>query len=153
MILQRLQDTVFFTVYDWQCDLQICGVPGGSMTRRGSDRLIRRGGSVISMNLDSLMTVAEKSTLDNLLHILDDVSHLLHTVISNWRGFSDGLALLTCKTTTQKHTFVPLAIKLFNSEGEGEIEGHRRMRRSSIVQQDIDKIKKLFLLFVIFMFL
>ncbi len=74
---------LFYTVVCW----------GGSTSKRDSfrlDKLIRWAGSVVGVKLDSLVTVAEKRTLDKLLDIMDDASHPLHTVIINQRSlFSD----------------------------------------------------------------
>lgn len=68
------------------------------------------------MKLDSLMTVAERRTMDKLLDIIDNASHPLHTVISNQRSlFSGRLLLPKCRTTRFKNSFVPHAIRLYNS--------------------------------------
>uniref|UniRef100_A0A8C4FB33 RRM domain-containing protein n=1 Tax=Dicentrarchus labrax TaxID=13489 RepID=A0A8C4FB33_DICLA len=66
--------------------------------------------------LDSLVTVAERRTLDKLLDIIDNASHPLHTVLSNQRSlFSERLLLPKCRTNTLKNSFVPHAITLYNS--------------------------------------
>ncbi len=79
---------LFYTVVCW----------GGSTSKKDTfrlDKLIRRAGSVVGMKLDSLVTVAEKRTLDKLLDIMDDASHPLHTVIINQRSlFGERLLLL-----------------------------------------------------------
>lgn len=49
---------------------------GGSSKKRDAarlDRLVRRAGSVVGTELDSLVTVAERRTLDKLLSILDSL--------------------------------------------------------------------------------
>lgn len=59
--------TLFYAVVCW----------GGSTTKKDStrlDKLIRRTGSVVSMKLNSLATVAEIKTLNELLAILDNGS-------------------------------------------------------------------------------
>ncbi|KAI3376705.1 hypothetical protein L3Q82_017146 [Scortum barcoo] len=82
---------LFYTVVCW----------GGSISKKDTsrlDKLIRRAGSVVGMKLDSLVTVAELGTLDKLLDIMDNVSHPLHTVISNQRSlFSERLLLPKCR--------------------------------------------------------
>ena len=67
---------LFYAVACWE----------GSISKKDTSRLetlIRRAGSVVSMELDSLVTVVEERTLDKLLHIIDNASHHLHSVISN----------------------------------------------------------------------
>lgn len=57
---------------------------GGSTSKKNSnrlDKLIRRAGSSVSMKLDSVVTVAERRSLNKQLAIMDDASHPLHTVI------------------------------------------------------------------------
>ncbi len=78
------------------------------------------------MKLDSLVTVAEKRTLDKLLDIMDDASRPLHTVIINQRSsFSERLLVPKCRTNRLKNSFVPHAIKLYNSSLGGR-RGNRR---------------------------
>ncbi|KAK0137859.1 hypothetical protein N1851_025941 [Merluccius polli] len=92
---------------------------GGSTSKRDSsrlDKLIRRAGSVVGMKLDSLVSVAEERTLNKLLDIMDNVSHPLHTAITDQRSsFSDRLLLPRSNTNRLKNSFVPRAIKLYNS--------------------------------------
>lgn len=108
---------LFYSVVCW----------GGSTSKRDSsrlDKLIRRAGSVVGMKLDSLVTVAEKRTMDKLLAILDNTSHPLHTAISNQRSlFSDRLLLPRCNTNRLKNSFVPRAIALHNSSLGGRRRG------------------------------
>ena len=102
---------------------------GGSTSKKDTsrlDKLIRRAGSVVGMKLDSLVTVAEKRSMDKLLNIMDDASHPLHTVISNQRSlFSDRMLLPKCRTNRLKNSFVPHAIRLYNSSLGGR-RGNRR---------------------------
>ncbi len=104
---------------------------GGSTSKRNSnrlDKLIRRAGSVIGMELDSLVTVAERRALNKLLAIMDDASHPLHTVIRAQRSLSsDRLLLPRCRTNRFKDSFIPRAIKLYNSalSGRGRGAGRR----------------------------
>jgi hypothetical protein len=66
----------------------LCCAGEAAYTRGTSpdEKLIRRAGSVSGMKLDSLVTVAERRTLDKLLDIIDNASHPLHTVVSNQRS-------------------------------------------------------------------
>nr|XP_049609558.1 uncharacterized protein LOC125988413 [Syngnathus scovelli] len=100
---------LFYTVVCW----------GSSTSKKDTsrlDKLVRRAGSLIGKKLDSLETVAEARTLKKLLDIIDNVSHAQHTVITNQRSRISGRLLLpNCRTSRLKNSFVPQAIKLFNS--------------------------------------
>ncbi|KAI3370011.1 hypothetical protein L3Q82_024433 [Scortum barcoo] len=77
-----------------------------SQVKSSRVELSRRAGSVVGTKLDSLVTVAESRTLDKLLDIMDNVSHPLHTVISNQRSlFSERLLLPKCRTNRLKNSF------------------------------------------------
>jgi len=90
------------------------------------DKLIRRAGTVVGLKLDSLVTVAEKRTMDKLLDIIDNASHPLHPVFSEQRSlFSDRLLLPKCRTNRLNNSFVPQAIRLYNSS----LGGRRGIRR------------------------
>ena len=80
------------------------------------EKLVRQAGSVVSMKLDPLVTVAEKRTLNKLRGVLENANHPLHTVISSQRSrFSDKLLLQKCWTKRLENSIVPCVIKLFNS--------------------------------------
>ncbi|KAI3367054.1 hypothetical protein L3Q82_009687, partial [Scortum barcoo] len=70
-------------------------VLGGSLKKKDAarlDKLVRKAGSVIGTELDSLTSVAERRTLNRLLSIIDNPSHPLHSAISRQRSsFSDRL--------------------------------------------------------------
>ena len=102
----------------------------GGSTSKGDfsrlEKLIRRAGSVVGTKLDPLATVAERRTMHKLLAILDNASHPLHTVITSQRSrFSERLLLPKCRTNRLRNSFVPRAIKLFNSSLGGR-RGNRR---------------------------
>src|SRR4029434_8320825 len=62
---------------------------GGSIKQRDAgrlDRLVRRAGAVVVMELDCLTSVAEKRTLSRLLTILDNDHHPLHSTINGQRS-------------------------------------------------------------------
>ena len=85
------------------------------------------------MKMDSLVTVAEGNI--KLLAILDNVSHPLHTFISNQRSsFSDRMLLTECNTNRLKKSFVPQAIKLYSPSlgGRGREPGlnHHPLRNT-----------------------
>ena len=80
------------------------------------NKLIRRAGSVLGVDQESLAVVSEGRMLRKLLGILDNGSHPLHATLVSYRStFSHRLR--SPKTTTQRHrrSFLPVAIKLFNS--------------------------------------
>jgi len=80
------------------------------------DKLIRQAGSVNGIKLDPLVTVADTRTLKKLLSIMDNASRPLHTIISNQRSlFSERLLLPKCRTNRLKNSFVPRAIRLYNT--------------------------------------
>ncbi|XP_051807248.1 uncharacterized protein LOC127534909 [Acanthochromis polyacanthus] len=80
------------------------------------DKLVRKVGSVVGTELDSLTSEAERQTLNRLLSIIDNPSHPLHSSISRQRSsFSDRLLSLSCSTDRLKRSFLPHAIRLFNT--------------------------------------
>lgn len=92
---------------------------GGSIKKRDAsqlDRLVRKAGSVVGTKLDSIVSVTERRTLSKLLCILDNADHPLHSTIIRQRSvFSDRLLSLSCSTDRLRKSFVPQAIRLFNS--------------------------------------
>ncbi|KAI4887655.1 hypothetical protein NFI96_006169 [Prochilodus magdalenae] len=61
---------------------------GGSVKKRDEmqlDKLVRRAGSVVGVELGSVVKVAERRTLHKLLSIMDDDGHPLHTIIMDRR--------------------------------------------------------------------
>lgn len=92
---------------------------GGSIKRRDAtqlDKLVRKAGSVVGAELDTLTSVAEKRFLRKILSILDNVHHPLHQTISRQRSsFRDRLLSLPCSIDRLRKLFVPQAIWLFNS--------------------------------------
>ena len=96
---------------------------GGSMKKRDAgrlDRLVRRAGAVVGMELDCLTSVAEKRTLSRLLTILDNDHHPLHSTLNGQRSiFSGRLLSLSCSSDRLRKSFVPRAIQLFNAVQKG----------------------------------
>ncbi|KAI4880985.1 hypothetical protein NFI96_013666 [Prochilodus magdalenae] len=92
---------------------------GGSISKRDAgrlDRLVRKAGSVLGLELESLTPLAERRALSKLLHIMDNVHHPLHsTIIRQRSSFSGRLLSQSCSTDRLRKSFVPQAIKLFNS--------------------------------------
>ncbi|XP_060770815.1 uncharacterized protein LOC132881852 [Neoarius graeffei] len=92
---------------------------GGSIKKRDTgwlDRLVRNAGSVLGTELESLTSVAERRALSKLLSIMDNVHHPLHSAIIRQKSsFSGRLLSLPCTTDRFRKSFVPQAIRLFNS--------------------------------------
>ena len=89
---------------------------GGSTKKRDAgrlDRLVRKAGSVVGAELESIASVAEKRTLSKLLTIMDNETHpLYNTIIQQKSVISGRLRALTCKTDRLNKSFVPRAIQL-----------------------------------------
>src|SRR4029434_8226632 len=115
-VLQCLQQTpahvllvcvLFYAVVCW----------GGSIKKRDAgrlDRLVRRAGAVVGIELDCLTTVAERRTLSRLLTILDNDHHLLHSTLNGQRSiFSGRLLSLSCSSDRLRKSFVPRAIQVY----------------------------------------
>ncbi|KAI4905543.1 hypothetical protein NFI96_004605 [Prochilodus magdalenae] len=80
------------------------------------DRLVRKAGSVLGLELESLTPLAERRALNKLLNIMDNVHHPLHsTIIRQRSSFSGRLLSQSCSTDRLRKSFVPQAIRLFNS--------------------------------------
>ncbi|KAI4888385.1 hypothetical protein NFI96_003394 [Prochilodus magdalenae] len=75
---------------------------GGSISKRDAgrlDRLVRKAGSVLGLELESLTPLAERRALSKLLHIMDNVHHPLHsTIIRQRSSFSGRLLSQSCST-------------------------------------------------------
>ncbi|TWW54832.1 hypothetical protein D4764_0289000, partial [Takifugu flavidus] len=129
-ILQHLQETPLdvLPVCGRQRPVLRCGVLGGSATKADLSRLeklIRWASSVVGMKLKPLATVAERRTIDKLRSIMDNVHHPLHTVIHSQRSLiSQRLRLPKFRTNRLGNSFIPRAIRLFNSS-----QGGRRANR------------------------
>ncbi|KAI4897720.1 hypothetical protein NFI96_007252 [Prochilodus magdalenae] len=66
---------------------------GGSISKRDAgrlDRLVRKAGSVLGLELESLTPLAERRALNKLLNIMDNVHHPLHTTIIRQRSSFSG---------------------------------------------------------------
>ncbi|XP_076853506.1 uncharacterized protein LOC143508753 [Brachyhypopomus gauderio] len=113
-LLQMVYQTVvssclFYAVVCW----------GGSIKKRDEmrlDKLVRHTGSEVGVELDSVVTVAERRTLHKLLSIMEDDGHPLHTIIVDQRSKFSGRFLSQSSSTDRlRKSFVPRAIRLFNS--------------------------------------
>ena len=92
---------------------------GGSIRKRDAgrvDRLVRKAGSVVGMELQTLTSTAEQRTLNRLDRVMDNEKHPLHaTLINQLSVFSQRFRAVSCRTDRLRRSFVPWAIHLFNS--------------------------------------
>lgn len=99
--------------------LNVAACWGGSTEHRDAmqpDRLVRKEDSVAGTELDPLMFAAERRALSELLSIMDNGHHSLHSTISRQRSaFSGQLLSLYCSTDKLRKSFVPKARQLFSS--------------------------------------
>ena len=92
---------------------------GSSLTdKQGKplDKLVKKAGSVLCRKLDPLRTVVERGTLNKLKAIMDNSRHPLHSLLERQRSScSSRLISLRCRTERYRRSFIPTAIRLFNT--------------------------------------
>ena len=92
---------------------------GGSFTDKNTkrlDKLVKKAGSVLGRRLDPLRSVVERRTLNKLEAIMDNSRHPLHCLLEQQRSScSSRLLSLCCRTERFRRSFVPSAIRLFDS--------------------------------------
>ena len=92
---------------------------GGSIKegdKKRLNRLIKKAGSVLGTTLDTVEEVANNRIRTKLLAIMDNPSHPLHdTVTGQKSSFSNRLLHPTCKNERYRRSFLPTAIRLYNS--------------------------------------
>ena len=80
------------------------------------NKLVRKAASVVGARLDSLEEVAERRMRSKISAILGNASHPLYEVVNGLRSsFSGRLALPRCSTERFRRSFIPAAIRLYNS--------------------------------------
>lgn len=100
---------LFFAVVCWWG-----GVKTGEVNRL--NKFVRKARSVVGLDLDSLETVAERRVKDKICAILDNLSHPLHDEL--WlmgSSLSQRIIPPRCRTERFRRSFVPTAIRLYNS--------------------------------------
>ena len=101
--------TLFFAVVCWGG-----GIKAGEANRL--NRLVKRASSVVGLKLDSLEAVAERRMRGKINAILCNPSHPLYDEL--WQlgsSFSHRLIPPRCKTERFRRSFIPAAIRLYNS--------------------------------------
>ena len=77
---------------------------------------MKKAGSVVGLKLDSVEDVVERSTLRKVETILKNMDHPLHNTLMDQRANGGGRLLsLRCRTERFRRSFVPTAIRLYNS--------------------------------------
>ena len=80
------------------------------------NKLVKKAGSALGERPDSLESVVERCTQNKMQAIMDNVSHPLHRILADQKsGRRNLFRSVTCKNKPFKNTFVPTAIRLFNS--------------------------------------
>jgi len=80
------------------------------------NKLVRKAGSIIGCQLEHLEQVVERRTLKKLVSILDNPDHPLHHLLQGQRStFSRRLLTLRCHKERYRRTFLPTAMRLYNS--------------------------------------
>lgn len=101
--------TIFYAAVCW----------GGSVTERDAGRLddlIRKAGSVLGRRVDSLKAVVEKRMWTKLADLLDNTNHPLDRTLTEQSSSHSGrLTALRSRTERHRRSFIPSAIRLFNS--------------------------------------
>ena len=107
--LSVVASTLFFAGACWGG-----GIKAGESNRL--NKLVRKASSVVGLELDSLEVVVERRMRDKFKSIMGNPSHPLHAEL--WQmgsTFSHRLMFPRCKTERFRCSFVPAAIRLFNS--------------------------------------
>ena len=109
-----MESVIFFAVACW----------GGNIKKRDAsrlDKLVRKAGSVLGTELESLASMADRRVLCKLLSIMNNSEHPLHSTIDRQRSsFSGRLLSLHCSTDRLSRSLLPNGMRLYNST----IKGH-----------------------------
>ena len=109
-----VESVIFFAVACW----------GGNIKKRDAsrlDKLVRKAGSVVGTELESLASVAERRVLSKLLAIMNNPEHPLHSTIDKQRSsFSGRLLSLHYSTDRLRRSLLLHAMRLYNSTIKGQ---------------------------------
>ena len=84
--------------------------------RKRLNKLVRRASSVLDCPLETIEQVGERRMLAKLISIMDNTSHPLHgTLRALSSSFSSRLLHPQCKKERYRRSFIPSAVRLFNS--------------------------------------
>ena len=86
---------------------------------RRLNKLVKNAGSVVGRRLDPLSAVVEQRMRRKLYSVLENNKHPLHSILAGQR--SSCSISLHCRTERFRRSFVPTAIRLFNSDCSSQI--------------------------------
>ena len=100
------------------CFILLCVGGGGSSERdrKRINKLIKKASSVLACPLESVEQVGERRMLHKLTSIMGNSSHPLHLTVNALKSSrSDRLIHPQCRTERFRKSFIPTAVRLFNS--------------------------------------
>ncbi|TWW53956.1 hypothetical protein D4764_0170350 [Takifugu flavidus] len=104
-----MTSTIFYAVVCWGA-----GIKAKDANRL--NKLIKKAGSVVGCRLDNLDEVVRDRMVLKLRTIMDSPSHPLHNTVDKLRSsFSSRLLQPRCSKERDRKSFLPSAIKLYNS--------------------------------------
>ncbi|MCI4375714.1 hypothetical protein PGIGA_G00113330 [Pangasianodon gigas] len=87
---------------------------------RRVDKLVQKASSVTGMRFESLEAVVERCTQKKLEAILEYPDHPLHNTLMDQRSSCSGrLTSVRCRTERYRSSFIPTAIRLYNTLANG----------------------------------
>ena len=113
-LLRTFYDSVvasalLYAVVCWSCG-------STERDRKRLNKLVRKASSVLGCPLESIEEVGERRMLAKLTSIMDNTSHPLHdTVGALSSSFSSRLLQPRCRKERYRRSFIPTAIRLFNT--------------------------------------
>ena len=113
-LLRTFYDSVVASALNYAV---VCwGAGSTDRDRKRLNKLVRKASSVLGCPLDSVEEVGGRRMLAKLTSIRDNTSHPLHqTVEALSSSFSGRLRHPQCRTERYRRSFIPTAVRLFNS--------------------------------------
>ena len=100
---------ILFAVVGWGSRLRVADA-------NRLNKLIRKASDIVGVELDTLIAVSDRRILSRVQAILQYGSHPLHNALVEQRStLSQRLIAPKCTTEHQRKSFLPVAIKLYNS--------------------------------------
>jgi len=102
-----VDSVIFYTVVCWGSRVKASGA-------NRLNKLIRKAGSDLGVELEFVVVVSERRMLSKLLSIMDNASHSMHATLVSYQSTSNRrLRLPRCTTECHRRSFLPVAIKLY----------------------------------------
>ena len=112
-----VESALFYVMACW-------GGGGGSIKKKDASRLnklVRKAGSIVGTELESMTSMAERRALIRLLSIKNNPEHLLHSTIQGQRSsFSSRLVSLHCSSDRMRRSLLPNTMQLYNATTRGK---------------------------------